>query len=1042
MKDLIQQFARLSPAKQALLIQQLQSKLEAQERLQVEPIAIIGMSCRFPGDARTPQSFWKFLSDGGDAITEVPPDRWDWRATCDSEPMTLGKINTRWGGFLSEVADFDAQAFGLSPREAERMDPQQRLLLELAWEALEDAGVAIERLRATRTGVFIGCSSGEYVRLQFGESSQLDALVGTGNAPSMIASRISYWFDLRGPSLAIDTACSSSLVAAHFACQSLRRGESTLALVGGVNVILMPEPHIIFSRAGLLAPDGRCKVFDERADGYVRSEGAGLVVLKPLSKALADGDSIYAVIRSSAVNQDGRSNGITSPNRQAQESVLREAYRDAGISPGEIQYVEAHGTGTALGDLIEAQALGAILSTDRPPGQSCLIGSVKSNIGHLESAAGIAGLIKVALALKHKEIPPSLHFERPNPQIPFDALSLRVVQRLTPWPEGMIPSRAGVSAFSFGGTNAHLVLEESPPVSPSGQSRPWHVLMLSAKTGSALESVTTNLINYLKQNSDSCLADLAYTLQTGRSFYNHRRMVVCRSVTEATSALETLDPVKVFTTVSDLSGRPAVFMFPGLGEHYVHMAGGLYQAEPVFRSEVDNCCEQLKSSQGLDLRALLFGAPRATNESGGLDLRRMLRRGTKSAVAEETELNRTEVAQPAVFVIEYALAKWLMKLGVRPQAMIGHSLGEYVAACVAGVFSLADGLRLVSERARLIEELPGGMMLAVAMGEEEVKPYLGSGVSLAAVNGPQMCVLSGAEAEMEEVERKLEEREVAVRRLLTSHAFHSEQMREIAEPFRRLLRDVELKSPEIPYVSNVTGKWIRDEEARSVEYWERHLCETVRFGDGVGELLSGGERVMVEVGPGQSLSSFVKLHPECGPEQAGLVVASLRAESERESDEWYWKKLMGKLWLSGVELEWKGLYEGERRSRVPLPTYPFERQRYWIEASRVEPERVERRGGVSRKAEVKEWFYRLGWRERELPEWSEGEVESGREGGWLVFLDDEEEGAALMRRLEERGCEVVSVRKGERFARLSESEYVIERERERRLPGVDRGTES
>ncbi|HKX31666.1 MAG TPA: beta-ketoacyl synthase N-terminal-like domain-containing protein, partial [Blastocatellia bacterium] len=736
----------------------LPSRPKMPEGAPVEPIAIIGMSCRFPGGARDPRAFWTLLRQAGDAITEVPPDRWDWRAFCDAEPMTPGKINARWGGFLPEVASFDAQAFGLSPREAARMDPQHRLLLEIAWEALEDAGLSMERLRGTPSGVFIGCSNSDYGRLQLKDPFQIDALVGTGNAGSMAASRLSYWLDLRGPSLVIDTACSSSLVAVHLACQSLRQGESTIALAGGVNVILLPEPHIMFSRAGLFAPDGRCKVFDERADGYVRSEGAGLVVLKPLSLAIADADPIYAVIRGGAVNQDGRSNGITAPSRQAQEALLRDAYRRAGISPAEVQYVEAHGTGTALGDVIEVQALGSILSPARQPGRSCFIGSVKSNIGHLESAAGIAGLIKVALSLKYKEIPPSLHFKRPNPQIPFESLALSVAQRLEPWPESSVPARAGVSAFSFGGTNAHLVLEEAPPTGDSGQSRPWQTLTLSARTESALERMTANLSGHLKQTAEGSLADTAYTLQTGRSPHRHRRIVVCQSPAEAADALDQLDPKKVFTAIADAQARPVVFMFPGLGEHYVKMAHGLYRDEPVFRAEVDHSAERLKAVLGLDLREVIFTGdqePRTDHRKAGRDLRKMLRRRASEDEAAADQLNRTALAQPAVFVVEYALAKLLIKWGLRPEAMIGHSLGEYVAACLAGVFTLEEGLWLVAQRARLIEGLPAGRMLAVALSEEEVRPYLGRGVWLGAANGPKFSVLSGAAPALEEVERKL-----------------------------------------------------------------------------------------------------------------------------------------------------------------------------------------------------------------------------------------------------------------------------------------------
>ena len=892
-------------------------------------VAIIGMSGRFPG-AGSINGFWQNLADGVESLTFFSDEE---LKAAGVDPRLLNHPNyVKARPIITDCELFDARFFGYNPRDAELTDPQHRLFLECAWEAMENGGYDSENYDG-QIGVFAGTNISRYW-LSFHSDPEIARSlniyqIGVSNDKDSMTANVSYKLNLRGPSLAVQTHCSTSLVAVHLACQSIFTGECDMALAGGSSIIVPQKVGYLYDGEGMDSPDGRTRTFDAQGQGTSFGDAVAVVLLKRLADALEDGDTIYAVIKGSAINNDGSLKvGFTAPSVEGQAEVVATALSRAGVDIRTISYIEAHGAATKLGDPIEVSALTKAFRTGTKAKGFCAIGSVKSNVGHLDKAAGVTGLIKAALALKHQLIPPSLNFESPNPEIDFENSPFYVNTKLSKWESNGHPRRAGVNSLGMGGTNAHVVLEEAPAKAPSGESKPYQMLVLSAKTDSALERMTENLADYLHRHPEVNLADVAFTLQFGRRAFNHRRVVVCQGHDQAIKALRGLNHEQTWSRIESGRKRPVVMMFPGLGEHYVNMAGGLYQAEPVFRSEVDNCCEQLKSSQGLDLKALLFGAPRAANETIGLDLRRMLRRGTKSAAAEETELNRTEAAQPAVFVIEYALAKWLMKLGVRPQAMIGHSLGEYVAACVAGVFSLADGLRLVSERARLIEELPGGMMLAVAMGEEGVKPYLGSGVSLAAVNGPQMCVLSGAEAEMEEVERKLEEREVAVRRLPTRHAFHSERMREIAEPFRRLLRDVELKSPEIPYVSNVTGKWIRDEEARSVEYWERHLCETVRFGDGVGELLSGGERVMVEVGPGQSLSSFVKLHPECGPEQAGLVVASLRAESELGEDEWYWKKLMGKLWLSGVELEWKGLYEGERRSRVPLPTYPFERQRY------------------------------------------------------------------------------------------------------------------
>jgi amino acid adenylation domain-containing protein len=873
-ENLIQRLARLSPAKLALIAQQLQSRLEASERMQTEPIAIVGMSCRFPGPAQNLQAFWALLREGGDAITEVPPDRWDWRAYSDPEPLTPGKINTRWGGFLQQVAHFDAYAFGLSPREAERMDPQQRILLEVAWEALEDAGLAKEQLRGTQTGVFIGYASSDYHRAQLSEPAQIDALVGAGNAGSIAANRLSYWFDLRGPSLVIDTACSSSLVAIHLACQSLRQGESTMALAGGVNMILLPENHIIFSKAGLIAPDGRCKSFDERADGYARSEGVGVVVLKPLLQALADADPIYAVIRGGAVNQDGRSNGLTAPSRQAQERLLREAYRNAGISPGEVQYVEAQGAGTALGDMIELQALGAVLSSDRSSDQPCLIGSVKSNIGHLEAASGIAGLIKVALALKHKKIPPSLHFNRFNPQLPFDQLPLRVAQRIEQWPQGAIPARAGVSAFGFGGTNAHLVLEEAPLVEPSGSSRPWQVLMLSAKTDPALESATASLVDCLKHDPDICLADLAYTLQTRRSLHNRRRIVICRSAAEAAGALETPNSERVLTTVSEAKDRHVVFMFPGYDDQSTEMAHALYRDELTFRMEVDRCCELLKVEPGLDFRGLLFVGGREAPvgcRRRKSNQRKAAPEAGSEAYAASDPLNHAGLRQVTVFVVEYALARLLMEWGLRPRAMIGRGLGEYSAACLAGVLSLPDALTLVANWAR------------------------------------------------EEGERGR-----------PSDSSSSSGMTDrVSDSFNELLRRIPFKAPQIPYVSSLTGTWITQAEATDPAYWAEQMIGSVRFMEGVEQISKELDPVLLEVGLGQNLSSLVRERAESERGKAPLTLSTMRSSEEIDAVQFLLTTL-GKLWMAGAPIDWSGFYLHERRRPSRLPAYPFERQRYWF----------------------------------------------------------------------------------------------------------------
>src|SRR5579863_8209696 len=690
---------------------------EVSREVNAEAIAVIGIGCRFPG-AEDPRAFWTLLHDGVDAIREVPAERFNLDDFFDPDPAAPGKMVTRWGGFIEQVDRFDAHFFGISPREAARMDPQQRLLLEVAWEALEDAGQVREKLAGTATGVFIGISNNDYGRIQFNDLDRIDAYAGTGNALSIAANRISYVFDFRGPSIAIDTACSSSLVAVHQACASLRNGESTLALAGGVNLILSPAITINFSKAGAMAPDGRCKAFDARADGYVRSEGAGIVVLKPLTKAVADGDPIYAVIRGSAVNQDGRSNGLMAPNPHAQEAVLREAYRRAAVSPGEVQYVEAHGTGTLLGDPIEAKALGAVLAPNRSPQHPCLLGSVKTNLGHLEAAAGIAGLIKVALALQHREIPPSLHFAEPNPHIPFDRLPLRVPRTPEPWPVEVGPALAGVSSFGFGGTNAHVVLQEAPPSysemrnAQCGTERAQteirkvdsthlstYLLPLSARSPESLRSLAQDYRDFLtRPESAESMHDICYSASIRRSHHEHRLAVTGNSAAQVAEGLEAF--IRGEGRPGLFSGqklsdrrRKLVFVFPGQGSQWFGMGRTLLQREAVFREVVERCDRAMQPYGNWSLLGELTAADSA-----------------------RSRLNEVDVLQPALFAIQVALTALWRSWGIEPHAVVGHSMGEIAAAHVAGALTLEDATRVICRRSRLVKPTIGhGAMVAVEL---------------------------------------------------------------------------------------------------------------------------------------------------------------------------------------------------------------------------------------------------------------------------------------------------------------------------------------
>jgi acyl transferase domain-containing protein/acyl-CoA synthetase (AMP-forming)/AMP-acid ligase II/acyl carrier protein len=980
-----------------------------------EPIAIVGIGCRFPG-ARGPAAFWRLLHEGVDAISEVPAARWDLRSLFDADPAAPGKMSTRWGGFLNAVDEFDAPHFGISPREAERMDPQQRLLLEVAWEALEDAGLPPERVRSSSTGVFVGLSNVDYARFQLGVPEALDAYAGTGNAASIAANRLSFFFDFHGPSLTVDTACSSALVAVHLACQSLRTGECSLALAGGVNVIVDPGPTVVFSKAGLMAPDGRCKVFDARADGYVRSEGCGVVVLKPLSRAEADGDPVYAVILGSAVNQDGRSNGLTAPSRQAQEAVLRAACRQAGVAPGEVQYVELHGTGTALGDPIEAMALGAVLAEERPPGQLCAVGSVKSNLGHLEAAAGAAGLIKVALALRQGEIPPSLHFAAPNPKIPFAELPLVVQTAPGPWPGGAGGERrlAGVSSFGFGGTNAHAILAGRPasPSEPAEPSEPaategerWELLPLSARTGEALDRAGAGLAAALAADPDLSLTDVAWTLQTGRARFAHRRVALCRGREDAAGlASAAPDPERILARRMGRAGREVAFLLPGLGDHYPGMAAGLYEAEPVFRAEVDRCSEILAPHLGLDLRARLVVSAGPAAAGSGTDLRRLLRRGGPAPAGDP--LADTAVAQPAVFVIDWALARLLASWGIAPAALLGHSLGEYVAAALSGVFSLEDALVLVARRARLIAALPAGAMLAVPLAEPAARELLGEDLSLAAVNGPGSCVLAGPVAAIEWLAVDLAAGGGVSARLRASHAFHSRLMEPLRDAMTGLVAGVERRAPRVPWLSNVTGGWITAEQAGDPGYWADHLCGTVRFGEGVAELLREPERILLEVGPGQTLGSFAQQHPGFAGEPGWSVLATLPPEHARQPDAVFLRRALAKLWLLGIEPDWAAVGSGRARRRISLPTYPFERQRHWLgtppalKPSGPRPEEGKR-------ADPAGWFYRPRWRQAP-PVPSQPSLAGLAAGSWLILGEGRGLGEALRRELTRMGVEVTA----------------------------------
>ncbi|MFL6335055.1 MAG: beta-ketoacyl synthase N-terminal-like domain-containing protein [Pyrinomonadaceae bacterium] len=882
-----------------------------------EPIAVIGVGCRLPG-ARNPDEFWQLLRDGVDAVSEVPAARWDAEAYYDPQPATPGKMNTRWGGFVEGVEQFDPQFFGISPREAARTDPQQRLLMEVTWEALEHAALAPHRLAGTQAGVFIGISSNDYARLLLRDLDSADVYDGTGNALSIAANRLSYLLDLRGPSVAVDTACSSSLVAVHMACQSLRAGESSLVLAGGVNLTLMPDVTVNLSQARMMSAGGRCKPFDASADGYVRGEGCGVVVLKRLSEAEADGDRVLAVIRGTAVNQDGRSNGLTAPNGPAQQAVIRAALRNAGVEPWQLGYIEAHGSGTPLGDPIEFQALEAVLKDGRMPGgERCVVGSVKTNIGHLEAAAGVAGLIKVILSLGHGEIPAHLHLHEVNPHISLEESPLIVVTELTRWSADPSGRRfAGVSSFGFGGTNAHVVLEgtsDSPAAAEPGVERPLHVLTLSAMTESALRELASRYAGRSAGDAVDTLADICYTANTGRAHFDHRLAVVADSPRRAAVELATYaaggESRALLRGHARIGRVPKVaFLFSGQGAQYEGMGQELYRTQPTFRRALERCAAILDRRLERPLLSVMFtseGAP--------------------------SPLHQTAYAQPALFALEYALAELWRSWGVEPDAVMGHSVGEYVAACVAGVCAVEEALELIAERGRLMQALPARGAMAVVFGDVSrvaalLEEYVGR-VSVAAVNGPSNTVISGDEAAVREVRERLEAEGVTVTTLPNvSHAFHSPLMEPVLGELERVAGRARFAAPGIPLVSNLTGRVVTDGEPITAEYWRRHTREAVQFAPGIDSLVGMGCEIFVEIGPGVTL---IGMGRRCLRGEATWLQSLQRGRSD-------WGVLLGsvaELFLRGREIDWEGFDRDYPRRKVALPTYPFERRRYWVEPS-------------------------------------------------------------------------------------------------------------
>ncbi len=964
--------------------------------------AVIGLSGRFPG-APNPASLWANLRAGVESITFLS----------DAELLAAGESPERLRdpayvkacGRLDDIAGFDAAFFGMSPRDAAVFDPQHRVFLECAWEAFEDAGYVAERFSGP-VAVFAASGGAEYLMHNLLPNREVMESVGawlvrhTGNDQNFLATRVSYELNLNGPSMSVQTACSSSLVAVHVACQSLLNGECDMALAGGVTIY--PEQNLgyVYKEGEILSPDGHCRAFDANSAGTIMSNAAGCVVLRRLEDAVRDGDQILAVIRGSAVNNDGSQKvGYLAPSVTGQTRVVTEALAIAGIHPEDISYIEAHGTGTLIGDPIEISALTQAFRAATDKKQFCAIGSLKTNLGHTGEASGICGLIKTVLALQHREIPPSLNYETPNPLADLANSPFFVNTRLREWtvPAGK-PRIAGVTSLGAGGTNVHVLVEEAPAAAPAGPGRPQQLLVLSARTASALDRATENLAAHVRACPNLNLADEAFTLRAGRKQFAHRRAVVVKDAADALAALEAPGQKRLFTQHSRADRAPSIFfMFPGGGAQYARMGAELYEQEPIYRQAFDQALAHLEPFLRADLRALTLASP-------------------ARAEAATAALESPSRALPALLATEYAISTLLSSWGITPAAMVGHSAGEYAAACLAGVFTLREAMTLVALRGRLFESLGEGGMLSVSLAAGEAHEFMGPELSIAAINAPALCVLSGPLAALTETETALRARDIECSRVRINVAAHSAMVEPILGEFERFCRTIAFKPPRIPFISNVTGTWITAAEATDPMYWVRHLRSTVRFADGVQRLIDKAEAVLCEIGPGRTLTSLVRQQPGT----IAAVTPTLRHPREEGSDLAFLLGAVGRLWVAGVPLDDARFMADEKRRRVALPTYPFERQRYWVDPD-PSASRHDRTGPLAKRADMAEWFYAPSWA-RSAPPAAPNTVEPGT---WLVFTDDSQLARASVLRLRSAGHTVVEVLSADRFAALGNFRYSV-----------------
>jgi acyl transferase domain-containing protein len=973
----------------------------------VETIAIIGMAGRFPG-ARNTDEFWHNLREGVESISFFSDDELKYSGI---DPTILSHPRyVKAKGVLQHAEKFDASFFGYSPAEAQSIDPQHRVFLECGWEALENAGYDTEAYGGS-IGVYAGATLSSFVRNVFRHgpnyesplksNPELGTLIGVDK--DHLTTRLSYKLNLKGPSIGVQTACSTSLVAICLACQGLLTYQCDIALAGGVSIRIPAKCGYQYQEEGILSPDGHCRSFDAEARGTVGGDGVGIVVLKRLREALEEGDNIHAVIKGFAINNDGSSKiGYTAPSMEGQSEVVAMAQSMAGIDADSITYVEAHGTGTILGDPIEVSALTRAFRTSTNKNGYCALGSLKTNIGHLDAAAGVAGLIKIVLALKNKLLPPSLHFKETNPKIVFENSPFYVNTRLAEWTPECGVRRAGLSSFGIGGTNAHVIVEEAPESVVPYQTESSELIVLSAKTETALASASRRLVAHLKHHPELCFADVAFTLQVGRRMLNHRLMLLGRDTEDTVAALESKDPRRVLIASGEHREQNCVFMFSGQGAQYPNMALGLYQKYEIFRNEVNRCCEVLRSTEGIDLHSVMYP-------------------GRKNLKVALEQLKQTEMAQLALFVIEYSLSRLLMNWGIMPCAMIGHSVGEYVAACLAGVFTLEDGLEMVCTRGHLMGAQPAGAMVSVRLPADEVAPLLNEELSLASINAPSVCVVSGPTNAVEKLEYRLSQLGVVFHRLHTSHAFHSKMMEPVTAPFAETASRLELAPPRIPYISNVTGTWVRPQEALDPLYWVNHLRQTALLSKGLKELLKEPGWLYLEVGPGNTMVNLVREHSS-----TQAVYSTLRHPKDSRPDIDFLLNSLGRLWLAGMRVEWARLYADQPpRRRIPLPTYPFERQLFQVGRQVSDDSGLRSLGGPVKNSDIRKWFYVPAWKSSVFAANAEGLPSKILGKRWMVFLNSCSISSQIADGLVRAGCEVIRVTAAKCFASTGPHDYSL-----------------